>query len=81
MWRSAVSKEITGKYNSKSVHLICHVLADIHDVEKEWKEQFAEWNTYIVHWKHEYQNYMQTEYEQTKCDQQLNVQKRETGEL
>ncbi|KAF6026542.1 BCHE [Bugula neritina] len=55
--------------------------ADIHDVEKEWKEQFAEWNTYIVHWKHEYQNYMQTEYEQTKCDQQLNVQKRETGEL
>ncbi|XP_013408916.1 acetylcholinesterase isoform X2 [Lingula anatina] len=32
---------------------------DIHEAERQWKEQFHEWSTrYIVDWKHQYDQYM-----------------------
>ena len=55
-------------------------LADIQNVEKEWKDKFALWNDYIVNWKHEYNRYIKTQYmSDTGCQNQRG--KRAAGEL
>ena len=55
------------------------LLADIHDVEKQWKDKFDEWNSqYIVNWKHEYNAYLHDQYGDVDCANRARAKRHST---
>lgn len=52
--------------------LILIIAEDIQDIEYEWKQSFKDWSqNYIVDWKHEYNNYIRSQY--TDCNKDSNT--------